>query len=278
MKKVIDISEHNGEIDFAKVRMTGINDVIIRIGWIGNKNNHTIDKNFNNNYLMAKRYGFNVGIYVYSYCKTIEALKSGSEWIKNLLINKSLELPVFLDLEDSSIVSCGKQNLTNQAVEFCNYIEGLGFKAGVYASKDWFNRLIDPYKLENYKIWLAEWFVKSPSVSYKVDLWQYTDKEKISGINGNVDCSQCFCEENQNSNNQNINNGDDEQVKIYKNGSTREDVYSDTNLTNKIGSINPYEQCECLGIFQNRAIVRYKLDNKQNYKIGFAKWLGGIKD
>lgn len=277
MRKVIDISEHNGEIDFAKVRMAGINDVIIRIGWIGNKNNHTIDKNFNTNYLMAKRYGLNVGIYVYSYCKSIEALKSGSEWVKNLLINKTLELPVFLDLEDSSITSCGKENLTNHAIEFCKYFENLGFKAGVYANKDWFTRLVDPQKIEKYKIWLAEWFVSKPSVSYKVDFWQYTDKEKVSGINGNVDCSQCFYEENENSNNQNINIGDDEELKIYKNGSTPEPVYSDTNLTNKIGSLNPREQCECLGTFQNRAIVRYKVDNKQNYKIGFVKWLGGIQ-
>lgn len=64
---------------------------------------------------------------------------------------------------------------------------------------------------------------------------------------------------------------------IYKNGSTVEDVYSDTNCTIKIGSLNPFEACDCLGIFENRAIVRYKIDGNNNYKIGFAKWLGGVK-
>lgn len=69
----------------------------------------------------------------------------------------------------------------------------------------------------------------------------------------------------------------DEPVRVYKNGSTREDIFADTNLTNKIGSLSPYESCDCFGEFNGRAIVRYHVDNTRNYKIGFAKWLGGIK-
>lgn len=71
--------------------------------------------------------------------------------------------------------------------------------------------------------------------------------------------------------------GCDEEVRIYKNGSTREDIYADTSLTKKIGSLSPYEQCDCFGIFENRPMVRYKVDNSNNYKIGFAKWTGGVK-
>ena len=278
MKKVIDISEHNGEIDFAKVKSSGISDVIIRIGWIGNKENHTIDKMFQYNFMQARRYGFNIGIYVYSYCKSIEAIKSGCCWIMKLIEGKNLELPIFLDLEDETIYNTG--NLTEQAIEFCRYFEIEQFQAGVYASKYWFNTVINPYILENYKIWLAEWYVEKTTVSFKVDLWQYTNKEKVFGINlpeYGTDCSKCFCETEEKENTI-INNGDDEEVKTYKNGSTIEPIYSDTNLSNQIGYLNKYEQCECLGIFQNRAIVRYKIDNKENYKIGFAKWLGGIQN
>lgn len=75
-----------------------------------------------------------------------------------------------------------------------------------------------------------------------------------------------------------INGDDDEEMKIYKNGSTSEIVFSDTQCTHKIGSLNPREQCECYGIFENRAVVRYKIDGTNNYKIGFVKWLGGIKN
>ena len=71
--------------------------------------------------------------------------------------------------------------------------------------------------------------------------------------------------------------GSDEPVRRYKNGSTKETIYADTNLTKVIGSISPYEECDCFGIFNNRPMVRYKIDGSNNYKIGFAKWTGGVK-
>ena len=77
-------------------------------------------------------------------------------------------------------------------------------------------------------------------------------------------------------NNVEDNDGSDVEVKTYKNGSTRENVFSDTSCTDKIGSLNPREKCDCLGIFNDRAMVRYKVDKKNNYKIGYCKWLGGV--
>lgn len=71
--------------------------------------------------------------------------------------------------------------------------------------------------------------------------------------------------------------GSDEPVRKYKNGSTKETIYADTNLTKVIGSLSPYEECDCFGIFNNRPMVRYKIDGSNNYKIGFAKWTGGVK-
>ena len=63
-------------------------------------------------------------------------------------------------------------------------------------------------------------------------------------------------------------------MRIYKNGSTKEIVYADTNCTKQIGSLSPYEQCDCFGIFNDRAMVRYNVTGTSNYKIGFCKWLG----
>ena len=71
--------------------------------------------------------------------------------------------------------------------------------------------------------------------------------------------------------------GSDEPVRKYVNGSTSEDVYADTNCTNKIGSLNPRETCDCFGIFNDRAMVRYNVTGTNNYKIGFCKWLGGVQ-
>ena len=71
--------------------------------------------------------------------------------------------------------------------------------------------------------------------------------------------------------------GGEEEMKRYKNGSTVEEVYADTNCTNKIGSLNPREECDCFGIFNDRAMVRYNVTGTNNYKIGFCKWTGGVQ-
>ena len=75
----------------------------------------------------------------------------------------------------------------------------------------------------------------------------------------------------------NIKKGSDEKVRTYQNGSTSENVYADTDCTDKIGSLDPREKCDCFGIFEKRAMVRYKVDGKNNYKIGFCKWTNGVK-
>ena len=66
-------------------------------------------------------------------------------------------------------------------------------------------------------------------------------------------------------------------AKTYKNGSTIEKVFADSNLTKEIGSLNKYETCECLGTVNNRYIVKYKVNDTNNYKVGFVKYSGGVK-
>lgn len=88
---------------------------------------------------------------------------------------------------------------------------------------------------------------------------------------------QVYLNEETEINNNVSNDGSDVEMKTYANGSTSETVYSDTNCTKKIGSLNPREKCDCFGIFNNRAMVRYKVDGSNNYKIGFCKWLGGVQ-
>ena len=71
--------------------------------------------------------------------------------------------------------------------------------------------------------------------------------------------------------------GGDEPVRVYANGSTRENVYSDKDLTKLIGYLSPWEKCDCFGIFEDRPMVRYKIDGTNNYKIGFCTWKGGVQ-
>lgn len=196
MKKGIDVSEHNGTINWENVKNSGIEFVIIRLGWIGNKNNHTLDKKFEENYNNAKLTGLKVGVYVYSYVENSEAMQSAISWIKNKLSGKILDYPVFLDVEDAQISSLDKETLTSLCKQFCLRLDG--FVTGVYANLDWFTNKLNVNDLTNYKIWLAQW-ANDYSKNFKIDMWQYTSKGTVSGISGNVDMNYCLnCEEGEN--------------------------------------------------------------------------------
>lgn len=271
--KIIDISENNGNIDFSKMKQENVQGIIIRVGWIGNKENHTLDKKFINNLTECKKYGIAYGLYVYSYCKNDVAMLSGSKWTENIIkvYNCKPTLPVFIDMEDNSTIACGKNSLTQQAITFCNYIKvKTGFNVGVYANLNWYRNYLDINKLQGYKIWLAEYNNKQKhSANFSVDLWQYSSKGCVTGINGFVDLNRCYsCYKE--------NKEGDFDMKIYKNGSTKEIVYLDSNCTKEIGYLNPRETGECYGRVGNVAIVCYNIDNSNNKKVGFVKWLGGI--
>lgn len=281
---VIDISQHNGYINFERVKHHGVKACIIRVGWIGNKDNHTLDTRFEEYYRLAKEYNIKVGFYVYSYCKTLENLRKGTMWLLDKLENKKADLPIFLDLEDATIAGLGRDVLTEQAENFCRIIENSGYKAGIYASKYWWENNLYASKLLNWKIWLAEWGSKyNHTFKYKVDLWQWTSDGFVDGINGRVDLNKCLCnclEENEN--NENQTNGDDVEMKLYQNGSTIEPVYQDILCTKQIGYLHEHEQAECYGIINGVALIVYNKDKKkddepQNKKSGFVKWLGGVK-
>lgn len=277
--KIIDISEHNGTIDFTKVKQDGIDGVIIRVGWIGNKENHTIDKYFEQYYQGALKVGLKIGFYVYSYCKSQQAIVSGTNWFLNKIYNKQCDLACFIDLEDPTIEYLDKEELTRHAEIFCEMTENNRKKAGVYASEYWFKYKMYIDRLITYKIWLAKWVYNKPDENFRYDLWQYTSEGRVNGINTNVDMNECIqCENTE----QTENKESDFEMKIYQNGSTIEPVYQDINCTKQIGYLNEYEQAECYGIINNgkfvRALIVYDVDGTyDNKKTGFVKWLGGIK-
>lgn len=71
--------------------------------------------------------------------------------------------------------------------------------------------------------------------------------------------------------------GNLEMARVYQNGSTPENVYADTALSNKIGTLNPWEKVEYLSIDNDRPLVRYKIDGTSIKKCGYVKWKGGAK-
>lgn len=277
MSKVIDLSEHNGNFNLQELKDDGITGVILRLCWLGNHNNHTRDKQVENYYKQAKSLGLKIGFYIYSYCETLDALKSGLIYVDQLLedLDVPMGTPIFLDLEDEQISRISKEDLTNQAEYFCNYMILRGYKSGIYANTDWFKNHLIVDRLRNYLIWLAQWSSEKPKVNFDIDIWQFTDKYYVN--NKRYDCNESYYDfGNSNIENNNKNEGGFE-MKLYQNGTTPEIVYQDVNCTKQIGYLHPHEQASCYGIIENKALIVYNIDGTNNLKSGFVKWLGGLK-
>ena len=193
MKKFgIDVSEWQGKINW-DVAKKHIDYAILRLGWVGNKNNHTLDKYFERNYAECKRLGIPVGVYVYCYSSSVETIKKGAEWTVEKLKNKTLDLPVYIDMEDNTIASKGKQVLTDMCIAYNEIIEKAGFWAGVYANKNWFENYLDKEKLGNrFTCWLAQYSSAYTLNMNNIDIWQYSSSGKVDGIAGNVDVNYMY--------------------------------------------------------------------------------------
>ena len=179
----IDVSYCQTGVDYNKVKNSGIDAVIIRAGF--GKESYQKDSEFETHYRNAKKAGLAVGVYWYSYAYSVAEAKQEAKVCLACIKDKTLELPVYYDLEESGQTRLGMSALTNIAIAFCEAIKSGGYRAGVYSNLNWLNNYIDYERLRNkYSIWLAQW---SSSPSKSCDIWQNADNGRISGISGNVD-------------------------------------------------------------------------------------------
>lgn len=179
----IDVSYCQTGVDYNKVKNSGIDAVIIRAGF--GKETYQKDSEFETHYRNAKKAGLAVGVYWYSYAYSVAEAKQEAKVCLACIKGKTLELPVYYDLEESGQTRLGMSALTNIAIAFCDAIKLGGYRAGVYSNLNWLNNHLDYERLRSkYSIWLAQWSSK-PSKS--CDIWQNADNGRINGINGNVD-------------------------------------------------------------------------------------------
>lgn len=187
----IDVSKWNGEIDWDKVKNDGIEFVMIRCGYRGSVTGALVeDPMFLQNIKGAKASGLKVGVYFFTQAvNEVEAVEEAS-MVLALCDGISLDYPVIIDSEGAG----GNGRADDLDIEtrtlvcdaFCKTVENAGYTAGVYASRSWYNQKLDTDKLNDYKIWLAE-YRKTPLYSGYYDMWQYTSKGTVKGINGKVD-------------------------------------------------------------------------------------------
>ena len=195
-KAGIDVSQHQEKIDWDKVKNMGVDFAILRLGWIGNKDNHTLDTYFERNYSECKRLNIPVGVYVYCYSDSVKHIKEGANWTVKKLNGKTLDLPVVIDMEDSSITDAGKKELSKMCVEYNEIIAKAGYKPGIYANRHWFDTYLDKDLRTKYTCWIAH-YTSSSSINYEdtFTIWQYSSAGKVGGISGNADLDIMYVKE-----------------------------------------------------------------------------------
>lgn len=186
--KVVDISKHNGLINFQTLKKF-TNNVIIRCGY-GDDISSQDDIRFIRNIEQALYYGFNVGVYHYSYLGITNSVKSEYNHIKRLVepYKNRLTLPLFIDCEES--LYCGYD-----VCVLLNMLKKDGYYAGIYCNQNYINnstlgKYFNFFNGRNEKVywWVARYSDIEP-YGVKYDIWQYTEKGKIDGLNGLFDIS-----------------------------------------------------------------------------------------
>lgn len=190
----IDISRHNGAIDWNAVKASGVDYVIIRCGYRGSATGVLIeDQSFRTNIKGATAAGLKVGVYVFSQAvDEVEAVKEASLAV-SLVKGYNLTYPIFIDTEASGGRADKIDKATRTAVvnAFCQTIASAGYQPGIYASKTWFEDKLNMSAVASCRIWLAQ-YASAPTYKGKYDMWQYSKKGTISGIKGDVDLNYSY--------------------------------------------------------------------------------------
>ena len=188
MLKGIDISYHNGEIDFSKVK-SQVDFIIMRSGY-GKKTTDSKEVKFDIYYEEAKKNNIPIGTYWYSYANTPEEALVEAQTFLNKVKGKKFEYPVFYDVEEKSILNQGKEIVSKIIKTFLEEVEKNGYLVGLYSSASYLENLVDDEIKDKYIIWVAQWGknIDKPRYNGKWDIWQYSSKGHIDGVQSqNVD-------------------------------------------------------------------------------------------
>lgn len=218
----IDVSNHNGVINWAQVKAAGISYAILRVGY-GDNYTSQDDTQFANNVAGCIANNIPYAVYLYSYATNLTgssaSIDSEIAHTKRLISGLN-PFCVYIDMEDSSTQYLGKTTLTNFAIRFCDSMNASGYKAGVYANTYWMNNYLNSTTLYNkgYSIWVAQYNTTCTYTATPYDMWQYTSSGSCSGITTSVDKNYMY--------NDITNGGSSNQGTIDVTYQTYDDVYN----------------------------------------------------
>ena len=183
----IDVSVFQPNIDWAKVKASGIDFAIIKAG--GSECGRFKDRTFEYNYQNARANGVKLGCYFMGGkgFTSYEAGVADAQYFLTLLSGKTFDYPCYIDLELPT--SATKKGNTEACIAFCDTVKKAGYKTGIYASDiSGFNDRLELNRLKAYDKWVARYGSK-PTYVKEYQVWQYTSKGIVKGISGNVDCN-----------------------------------------------------------------------------------------
>lgn len=193
----IDVSGYQNEIDWQQVAQAGVRFAMIRVGGRGWGTTGTLydDSRAQANYEGAKQAGLQVGVYFFSQAITPEEAVEEAEYVLSYIKDWELELPVVYDWEyvgpEARTANMDARTLTDCTLAFCRTVENADREAMVYFNPTQSNTLLFLEELLQYPFWLAM-YQDTMDYPHKVDMWQYTRKGRVPGIEGDVDINLYF--------------------------------------------------------------------------------------
>ena len=185
IRKGVDVSAWQDDINWEKVKASGIDFAIIRCGYSSNYTKYD-DKKWARNVSECERLGIPYGVYIYSYADSLADAESEARHVLRLLKGHTPAYPIYYDLEDRTTLKAGKTAITKIANKFCSMIESNGYTAGIYANLNWWNNYLTDSSLNKYEKWVAQYYYKC-SYTKKYRIWQCTSSGTVPGIDGKVD-------------------------------------------------------------------------------------------
>lgn len=192
----IDVSKWQPNIDWQKVKKSGIEFAIIRAGY----GTH-VDPKAHEHIKGALASGLHVGLYWFSYACSISQAEEEARSIRNVAWEYPIDYPLYWDWESDSerhfkMVTGNRptlEDVDSMAVAFCEKIENLGYYAGIYANADDAAKYFREATRKRFAWWRATWTDKEPAQTpHEFSIWQYTSKGTVPGIGGNVDRDYSF--------------------------------------------------------------------------------------
>ena len=199
-RRGIDVSEHQGYIDWELVKESGVEFAFVRVGYRTYDNgNIREDIYFRENIEGALNNGIEVGVYFFSQAITLDEAIDEAQYIVDQIKGYNITLPVVYDMEEVTkhsdrIDALSTSERTEFADAFCTVVENYGYDSLVYGNPTWLMSKLNLYQISDRKIWLAH-YAETTHYPFRFEIWQYSDSGVIDGINELVDLNIMFVRE-----------------------------------------------------------------------------------